>query len=405
MYYIEKVHDDIYWVGVNDRRIQRFENMFPLSNGVAYNSYLIKDEKTVLMDSVDGNFVNQFLENVDAALDGRDLDYIVVQHMEPDHCGTINFILDKYPNCKFVGNLKTFKFFEQFYSNKYTDRYVEIKEFDTLNTGKHNLKFLFAPMVHWPEVIMTYDLNDKLLFSADAFGAFDVHQGNLSVKNKIDDPKWMDEARRYYINIVGRQGRSVQAVFKKLNSNGINEFNSIFSLHGPIFNDSYSISVILDKYNLWSTYQPEEKGVVIVFSSMYGNMELFNDILATKLADLGVENIRMHDVSQTDFSYIIADLHKYSNAVLTAQNYNSELYPRMDALLREANATGYSNRHISFLHTGTWGGKSLEYAQEILQNKNHTFIGEPVKIKSSAKKEDIDNLYNLAKLIEEDINN
>lgn len=401
MQFIKKITNDITWVGVNDRSTKRFENMFTLPYGVAYNSYLVKDDKNVLFDSVDGAFTRLFLDNVEEALDGEDLDYIIVQHMEPDHCGNIDYILDRYPSCKFVGNAKTFKFFEQFYFDKYKDRYYEIKDGDELSTGKHNFKFYFAPMVHRPEVFMTYDTTDKLFFSADAFGAFNVHQGNFRASKLINSDIWMDEARRYYINIVGKQGQMVMNLFKKIEGLDI---NMILSLHGPVYDNKESIETILDKYQKWASFAPEEKGVLIVFSSMYGDTAIACDILASKLDDLGVEKIKVYDISDVDYSYVIADSHKYSNLVVAPINYNGGLYHKMDAYLRELMGTGFKNRHISFVNNGSWGGTSLKDAKEILsKGKDIEFVGEDLKLLSSLKENQLEDLESLARAIADDL--
>lgn len=400
MKFYKEVYKDIYWVGANDRRLKRFENMFPLTNGVTYNSYLIKDEKNVVMDSVDGSVTRQYLENIEEVLGGEDLDYLVVQHMEPDHCGSIDFLLERYPECMMVGNAKTFKFFEQFYNDKYTDRYMEVKDGDELEIGNRTLKFVFTPMVHWPEVMMTYVTEEGLLFSADAFGAFDALEGHLDASKYIHSDRWMNENRRYYINIVGKHGRMVMNAFKKIDGLPI---NGIFPLHGPIYKDEESISIIFDKYNHWASFEPEEKGVCIVFASMYGNTELAADLLANELADLGADIIRIYDVSDTDFSYIISDCHRYSNTVFAPINYNADNYHKMDAFLRELVGTGYSNRHVSFLNNWSWGGKSLEQAKEVLEKGKHTYVGEDVKINSSVKEQQYEEIKALAKAIKEDL--
>ena len=402
MQFTKKVYDNIYWVGANDRGLKRFENMFTLPNGVSYNSYLIKDEKNVLMDGTDSSVLRTYLDNVASVLDGEKLDYIIVQHMEPDHCGSIDFILNQYPECKFVGNQKTIKFFKQFYpnSNFSDDRFVEIKEGDEINIGKRNLKFVFAPMVHWPEVFMTYETTEGLFFSADAFGSFDVLEGHISAKHYLKKDAWLDENRRYYINIVGKHGRMVVNLLNKVKDF---EINAIFPLHGPVYDDKDSISFILDKYDKWTNFKPEAKGVNIVFSSMYGNTELASDLLASKLDELGVSDIKLYDVSDEDYSYLIADSHKYSNEVFVAMNYNAGLYHKMDAFLRELVGTGYKNRHISFIHNYSWGGKSLEEAKAILESGKHEYIGEDFIINSSVKDEQVKNIENLAKAIKEDL--
>lgn len=400
MQFYKEVYNNIYWVGANDRRIKRFENMFPLTNGVTYNSYIIKDEINVLMDSVDGSVTRQYLENIETVLNGEKLDYLVVQHMEPDHCGSIDFVLQQYPECKMVGNAKTFKFFEQFYNDKYQDRYVEVKDGDELNLGKRNLKFVFAPMVHWPEVMLTYETSEALLFSADAFGAFNALEGHMDASKYVHSDRWMDEARRYYINIVGKHGKMVMNLFKKVEGLPI---NVILPLHGPIYKDPESISLIMEKYTHWAGFTPEEKGICIVFASMYGNTELAADLLANELSDLGTEIIRIYDVSDTDFSYIIADCHRYSNTVFAPINYNADNYHKMDAFMRELVGTGYQNRHVSFLNNWSWGGKSLEQAKEVLEKGKHVYVGEDVKINSSIKEEQFQQIKELAKAINADL--
>ena len=398
---IREIAPNIFYVGVNDRRIQRFENMFPLTKGVAYNSFLIKDEKNVLMDSVESGFTRQYLQNIEAALDGEELDYIVIHHMEPDHCRNIDFCMQKWPNAKLVGNAKTFKFYEQFYNDEFKDRYYEVKDGDELSLGEHNLKFVFAPMVHWPEVMLSYETTKKILFSADAFGSFNALEGHIKAKNVIHKYDWLDQARRYYINIVGKFGKQVQMLFKKIDSL---EINTICPLHGPVYDDPESISFILDKYNKWSTFTPEEKGVAIVYATMYGDTEEASDILAKELAELGVtEDIKLYDVSATDPSYIIADCHRYTNSVFAPINYNSGLYYKMEAFLTELAGTGYQNRHISFLNNWSWGGTSLKVSKEILEAGKHEYIGEDVKINSGVKMEQVEEIKALAKAIKEDL--
>ena len=398
---IREIAPNIFYVWVNDRRIQRFENMFPLTKGVAYNSFLIKDEKNILMDSVESGFTRQYLQNIEAALDGEELDYIVIHHMEPDHCRNIDFCMQKWPNAKLVGNAKTFKFYEQFYNDEFKDRYYEVKDGDELNLGEHNLKFVFAPMVHWPEVMLSYETTNKILFSADAFGSFNALEGHIKAKNVIHKYDWLDQARRYYINIVGKFGKQVQMLFKKID--GL-EINTICPLHGPVYDDPESISFILDKYNKWSTFTPEEKGVAIVYATMYGDTEEASDILAKELAELGVtEDIKLYDVSATDPSYIIADCHRYTNSVFAPINYNSGLYYKMEAFLTELAGTGYQNRHISFLNNWSWGGTSLKVSKEILEAGKHEYIGEDVKINSGVKMEQVEEIKALAKAIKEDL--
>ncbi|MDO5047194.1 MAG: FprA family A-type flavoprotein [Anaerococcus sp.] len=402
MHNIREVLDNVYWVGVNDRRITRFENLFEIERGVSYNSYVIKDEKNILFDSVDAAFTRNYLENVEAALGGEDLDYLVVLHMEPDHCRSIEAALKKWPNAKFVGNAKTFKFYEQFYNDEFKDRYFEVKDQDELDLGQRTIKFITAPMVHWPEVMMAYEKKDKIFFSADAFGSFNAIEGNIDAKHVIHKGDWLDQARRYYINIVGKFGNMVQNVFKKID--GL-EIKAILALHGPVYKDPETIDFIVNKYQIWSSFKSEEKGVAIVYASMYGDTEQASDILAGKLADLGVEDIVLYDVSDWDPSYPIADCHRFSHTVFAPINYNSGLYYKMEAFLNELVGTGYKNKKVSFLNNWSWGGRSLEIAKEILKPAKCEYIGEDVKINSSVKKEDLANLDDLARVIAEDIKN
>ena len=397
---IREVVENIYYVGVNDRRLKRFENMFDLDKGVSYNAYVVKDEKNVLFDSVESGFAREYLENIEAALDGEDLDYVVIEHMEPDHCRNIDFVLRKYPNAKFVGNAKTFKFYEQFYNDEFKDRYLEVKDGDTLNIGKREFKFVFAPMVHWPEVMMSYEVNEGILFSADAFGSFNAISGPIEAKDVIHKGDWLDQARRYYINIVGKFGNMVQNLFKKVEGLPI---NTILALHGPVYTDKESIDFILEKYNRWSTFTPEEKGVAIVYSSMYGDTEEACDILAKYLSDYGVKDIAIYDVSDWDPSYPISDCHRYSHTVFAPINYNSGLYYKMEAFLKELVGTGYQNRSVSFINNWSWGGNSLKISKEILENSKLTYVGEDVKVNSSVKDPQVEELKALAKAIAEDV--
>ena len=360
----------------------------------------MKDEKNVLFDSVESGFAREYLENIEAALDGEDLDYVVIEHMEPDHCRNIDFVLRKYPNAKFVGNAKTFKFYEQFYNDEFKDRYLEVKDGDTLNIGKREFKFVFAPMVHWPEVMMSYEVNEGILFSADAFGSFNAISGPIEAKDVIHKGDWLDQARRYYINIVGKFGNMVQNLFKKVEGLPI---NTILALHGPVYTDKESIDFILEKYNRWSTFTPEEKGVAIVYSSMYGDTEEACDILAKYLSDYGVKDIAIYDVSDWDPSYPISDCHRYSHTVFAPINYNSGLYYKMEAFLKELVGTGYQNRSVSFINNWSWGGNSLKISKEILENSKLTYVGEDVKVNSSVKDPQVEELKALAKAIAEDV--
>lgn len=403
MYYKRLIKDDIYYVGESDRRLELFENMFELPRGVAYNSYLILDEKTALLDGIDEAVAERYYENVRAVLAGRDLDYLIVNHVEPDHCSSINGILREYPNCKMILTKKGVDLMNQFYHLDYEDRVQVAGEGDRLELGRHTLQFIMAPNVHWPEVMMTYDLTDDILFSADAFGSFDAISGHLFADQVNYERDWLAAARRYYINIVGRQGASVLRVFKKIDELGVT-IKTICPLHGLIFRDEKMIEMILEKYKYWASYQPEEKGVVLVAASMYGNSQNLNDILAAMLADRGVKNIRVYDISKTPASEIIADLFRFSNAVFTCLTYNTELYPPMDALLRELTMLNYANRKISYLENQSWGGRAATIAQAIFEkSENLEMVGEVFKIKSSLASEQMTELSRLADAISDSL--
>ena len=395
MFFYQQLENDLYRIGVNDRRTARFENMFPMPDGVSYNSYLIKDEKKVLFDTVDASFINDFYSNLNHALGEDKLDYLVITHMEPDHSSAINMVLKDHPDCKLVGNKKTFQFMEQFFGDKFTDRYLEVKNGETLQIGKRTLEFVFAPMVHWPEVMFVLSSKGEL-FSADAFGTFGAIEGHYS-SDLIDmDRAFIDEARRYYINIVGKQGRSVSAVLKKLEGK---EVKMILPLHGPIHRQKDKIEYFIEKYKTWGSFESEEDGVLIAYSSMYGNTEEAADMLAYELSENGVKNIHIYDVSEYDYSYIISDAHKFSNFVYTAINYNTDLYPRMDAFLRELVGTGFQNRKVSVITNMSWGGRAEKIAEEILEGSKLEKIGETISLKSSLDEEKVGEIKELAKAI------
>lgn len=397
MFFYQQLENDLYRIGVNDRRTARFENMFPMPDGLSYNSYLIKDEKKVLFDTVDASFINDFYSNLNHALGEDKLDYLVITHMEPDHSSAINMVLKDHPDCKLVGNKKTFQFLEQFFGDEFKDRYLEVKNGETLEIGKRTLEFIFAPMVHWPEVMFVLSSEGEL-FSADAFGTFGAIEGHYS-SDLIDmDRAFIDEARRYYINIVGKQGRSVIAILKKLEGK---EVKMILPLHGPIHRQKDKIEYFIEKYKTWGSFESEEDGVLIAYSSMYGNTEEAADMLAYELSENGVKNIHIYDVSEYDYSYIISDAHKFSNFVYTAINYNTDLYPRMDAFLRELVGTGFQNRKVSVITNMSWGGRAEKIAEEILEGSKLEKIGETISLKSSLDEEKAAEIKELAKAIAE----
>ena len=329
MYNIRKITSDLTWIGASDNRLALFENVYPIPTGVSYNSYLLSDEKTVLFDTVDSSVRRQFFENLKYALNGRALDFVIVQHMEPDHCAELADLLRIYPQAKIVCNMQTKKMIGQFFElNLADEQFMLIKEGDTLDTGKHILNFVSPPMVHWPEVVMTYDSTDKILFSADAFGTFGMLNGNIFADEVDFERDYLDEARRYYTNIVGKYGPQVQAVLKKASALDI---KTICPLHGFIWR--YNLGYFIGKYAKWAAYEPEDKAVVIANGSIYGNTYDAVAVLATKLAEMGVKNIKMHDVSKTHASYIISEAFRVSTIVLAAPTYNGGIFVNMENLL------------------------------------------------------------------------
>ncbi len=383
MHCVQNLTENIYWIGGNDRRLERFENMFPIPKGVSYNSYLILDDKTVVVDTVDDSVGVQFIENIKYLLNGRELDYLIVNHMEPDHCGSIVDLLNIYPNMKIVGNTKTFQFFEQFYKVSYLDNYYEVKEGDILETGNHKLQFITTPMVHWPEVMVVYEHENKILFSADAFGSFGSLNGNIFADQCDFEGYYLSEARRYYTNIVGKYGMQVQSIFKKLANV---EIKIIASLHGPIWREN--LEFLLDKYMKWSSYTPEKQGVVIAYASMYGNTENVVNCIANKLAQKGVKDIKVYDVSKTHPSYIIADSWKYSNLVVASPTYNAGTYLVMDNFIHELAALNYQNRKVSIIGNYTWSSGALSsMTEQFSKMKNVEILGDGFDINSSIKEE------------------
>ena len=383
MVYTRNISDAVVWVGGSDRRLALFENLFPIPRGVSYNSYLILDEKTALLDTVDSSIALQFLQNVRETLGDRPLDYLIVNHMEPDHCATIEMLLPYYPNLKIVGNQKTFQMIRQFYDFDVDKHAVVVKEGDALELGQHTLRFYTAPMVHWPEVMVSYEEKEKILFSADAFGTFGAVDGAL-FNDQVDfDKDWLFDARRYYGNIVGKYGPQVQAALKKLSGLDI---QTICPLHGPIWRSD--LGYLLGKYDLWSRYEPEEKAVAIFYASMYGNTENAANLLADSLANAGVKNVKVYDVSSTHVSDLIAEIFRCSHIVLAAPTYNNGIYPAMANLLHDMAALQLRNRTVGIVENGTWNpasGKLMRAQLEAL--KDMTILEPTVTLKSSLKAE------------------
>ena len=381
MYCVKTIKDDLFWVGGTDRRLALFENAFPIPRGVSYNSYVLMDEKTVLFDTVDKAVSQQLFENLEAVLKGRGLYYVVVNHMEPDHCATLGEVAARYPDAKVVCNAKTVSIIKQFYDFDIDSRALVVKEGDTLSTGRHSLTFVMAPMVHWPEVMVTYDTTDKILFSADAFGTFGAMNGNLYADEVNFERDWLDDARRYYTNIVGKFGPSVQALLKK--AAGL-EIAMICPLHGPVWREN--ISWYVDKYLTWSSYQPEEKAVMIAYGSIYGHTENAANILACRLADKGVKNIVMYDVSNTHPSYLIAEAFRCSHLVLASVTYNGGLFSYMEHFLSELKAHGLQGRTVALVENGSWGVLAGKLMGEALSGmKNMHVLENKVTVKSALK--------------------
>lgn len=393
MYCVKNVTDDIYWIGVSDRRLALFENIYPLPKGVSYNSYVLMDEKTVLLDTVDRTVSGAFFENLTHVLNGRGLDYLVVNHMEPDHCAVIEDVVRRYPDVKLVGNAKTFTMMKQFFSFDVDSHALVIKEGDTICTGRHTLAFAMIPMVHWPEAMVTYDACDKVLFSADAFGTFGALNGNIFADEVNFEREWLDDARRYYTNIVGKYGTQVQTALKKAAALDI---HMICPLHGPVWREN--LDWYIDKYQKWSTYTPEDHTVLVLYASIYGNTENTMDVLAGKLADAGEKNIAMYDVSGTDASYLLSEAFRCDRIIFASPTYNAGIFPKMEALLLEMKAHNLQNRRVAVLDNGTWAASAGKQMREILsQMKKMEIYDESMTVKSALKE---DNLAHLDGIVE-----
>ena len=400
MHSTRKVKDDLIYVGGSDRRLSRFENLFPIPKGVSYNSYVLLDEKTVLFDTADESISRQYIENVVHALNGRPLDYMVVQHMEPDHCAMIDDMLRRYPEAKMVCSAKAVGMYAQFYGTDVAARALVVKEGDKLSTGEHTLHFVMAPMVHWPEVMVTYDEKDKILFSADAFGTFGALAGNIFDDEITFDATWMNDARRYYTNIVGKYGVQVQTLLKKAASLDI---EMICPLHGPIWHKD--LGLLLEKYQKWSTYEPEDKTVMIAYATMYGNTENAANVLAGMLADKGVKNIAMYDVSETDVSELVAESFRCSHLVLAAPTYNSGIQPKMEAYLSDIKALNLQNRTVAVIDNGTWAATAGKHMIGMLEGmKNMTILENTVSIKSALAENQLGALEALADELAKQVN-
>lgn len=390
MYCVRNITEDLYYVGGDDRRLNLFENIHPIEKGVSYNSYLLLDEKTVLFDTVDWSICRQFLDNIKGVLGDKTLDYMVINHMEPDHAACIEEIIIRYPNVKIVCTEKAAVFMNQFNFNV-EDRVIKVKEGDTMSFGKHKVAFMIAPMVHWPEVMVTYDITNGVLFSADAFGTFGALDGKMFNDEVNFDRDWIDEARRYYTNIVGKYGVQVQALLKKAKNIDI---KIICPLHGPVWRSD--LGYFLDKYDKWSRYEPEEKGVMIVYGTMYGNTETAANCLAIELVKKGITNVVMYDVSKTHVSYLISETFKYSHVVLACVTYNLNIYPPMLAYMMDMKALNVQKRTFALIENGTWSPRSGKLMREHLNSmKEMTILDDAMLINSSMKEQNEDSINSL----------
>ncbi|WP_138263484.1 FprA family A-type flavoprotein [[Clostridium] hylemonae] len=393
-----KVTDDIVWVGCNDRRLALFENLFPIPRGVSYNSYLIMDEKVTLMDTVDESATSQFMENLEYVLDGRTIDYLVVQHMEPDHCANIEELMKRYPDMQVVANTKTVQMIHQFFDVASDGRVVLVKEGDTLSTGTHTLRFIMAPMVHWPEVMVSYDEKDKILFSADAFGTFGALDGNI-FNDEIDfERDWLADARRYYSNIVGKYGVQVQNLLKKAAELDV---KMICPLHGPVWRSN--IEFFVEKYDKWSKYEPEENSVVIIYGSIYGHTEAAVNSLACRMADAGIKGIKIYDASAVHVSELISEMFRSSHIVLACATYNGGIYPPIENLLSDMKALSVQKRTVALMDNGTWAPAAGRMIAKKLEELKDITVLEQLSIKSVLKEDRADELEAFAQKIVEDV--
>ena len=395
MHHAISIREDLFWVGGNDRRLALFENVFPIPRGVSYNAYVLLDEKTVLFDTVDKSVSGVFFESLAHVLAGRKLDYLIVNHMEPDHAATMEELVLRYPDVTIVTNAKAVAMIRQFFLFDVDARCKVVAEGDTLTTGRHTLAFLMAPMVHWPEAMVTYDATTKTLFSADAFGTFGALSGNLFADEVDFERDWLDDARRYYVNIVGKYGTQVQALLKKAATVDI---DMICPLHGPVWRTN--LSWFIEKYQKWSTYTPEDNAVMIAYASVYGNTENAANILASKLAARGVKKIAMYDVSATHPSVIVSEAFRCSHLVFASTTYNAGIFCNMETALLDIAAHNLQNRTVALIENGSWAATAGKLMAELLGKlKNITVLDNKLTIKSSLKEGQLAALDGLADAI------
>lgn len=397
MYNIREVEKDIWWIGASDRRLALFENAYATPSGMSYNNYLILDDKTCLMDGIDDAVSRQFFDNLTKALDGRELDYMVVQHMEPDHCSCIPELLLRYPKLKIVGSQKAIQMIDQFYHIK-VDAIV-VKEKDTLPLGHHTLNFFTAAMVHWPEVIVSFDTSTGALFSADAFGAFGAMSGNIFADEVDWEHDWKDEARRYYANIVGKYGVQTNALLKKLETLDV---KMLLPLHAHLWRKD--LDTIIDLYKSWASYTPEKKSVAIFYGSVYGHTGNAADILSMKLAELGVRDVKVYDVSKTEVSYLVSAAFEYPALVFASATYNAEIFDNMHTFLTDLKNHNLTGRTVGIIENGSWALSAKKKMTELLGTmKNMTLLEPMVSITSSVDENTMAGLDDLAKALAETV--
>lgn len=378
-----KISDSIIYIGADDKTIDLFESQYVVPNGMAYNSYVILDDKVAVMDTVDNRVTDTWSDNLEKALAGRKVDYLIVQHMEPDHSANIKMLADKYPDMKIVGNSKTFVMMNQFFDCDFSDRAVTVKEGDTLNLGSHTLQFIMAPMIHWPEVMVTYEQSEKVLFSADGFGKF----GSLDT-----DEDWACEARRYYFNIVGKYGAQVQNLLKKAAALDI---KMILPLHGPLLKEN--LGYYIDKYNTWSSYQPEDKGVLVAYASIHGNTAKAAEKLGEMLKSKGAEKVVVSDLSREDMAEVIEDAFRYDRMIVMAASYDGGVFPVMEDFLNHLKSKAYQNRKVAIVENGSWAPTAGRTMKAIIENyKNINLVENIVTIKSALNKDSEQALEQLA---------
>ena len=398
MYCVRKVSDRITWIGGEDRRLALFENVYPIPTGVSYNSYFIDDEKTLVMDTVDRSVSGQFFENLEYMLGDRKLDYLVVNHMEPDHAATVGDLVRRYPDTTIVCNSKIEVMLRQYFNFETEGRVQIVKEGDVLSTGEMQFTFVMAPMVHWPEVMVTYEITTKTLFSADAFGTFGALNGRIFADQVNFERDYMDEARRYYTNIVGKYGTQVKAILKKA---ATIEIEMICPLHGFVWRRN--LGDFIQKYQLWAHYEPEEQGVLLAYASVYGGTENAANILATQLIERGVK-VQMYDVSVTHPSYILSDAFRYSHLVLASTTYNAGIFVNMENLVHDIANHNLQNRTVALIENGTWAPSTGKQMKAVLEGmKNMTVLENTVSFKSAVSDAQLASLDALAETLAEQV--